>query len=192
MKEPKIESGLPVPTKASFREGTTFEGGDAHSPGVDTPEKEYNTVTRHDPKYLELERDNETLRLRLENAELRAKLAEAKVTGVGAPSASVNLARPLPTKDEIPAGVPPMPKADPAAGDKTPEVVRWMKKYMPERYAIQYKGRKTVLDDLRRSNPNADEEGALSREEAREARAPDFKPCKGEEGLDCSARTFTV
>lgn len=192
------EKGEQPSFKAAFPEGTTFELGDAHIPPA-KPEGHPDImqfVKERSKDYATLEHENEMLRIKLENAELRAKLAESKTAPAAVASVSQAgvVARPMPTKDEIPKGLPPMPKVDPAAGDKTPEVVAWFKKYWPEEYALRYKGRKTVFDDLRRRNPDADdaEQAMLDREEAKEARAPDFKPCKGEDGLDCSPRSFDV
>lgn len=173
VEEVKLESGVPMP-------GTNRH--DAAPPDHPCP---VATAAKD-----ELEKEIELLRMKLENAELRAKLSEAKASFATEPAKAINLARPMPSPQEIPPGLPPMPKVDPAAGDKTPDVVRWFKKYWPEEYAIRYKGRKTVLDDLRRGNPG--ETVAMSPEERREASAPDFSPCKGEEGLDLTPRTFTV
>lgn len=42
--------------------------------------------------------------------------------------------------------IPPCPPMSIEAGDKTPEVIAWYKKYKPEEFATKYKGRRFTIE----------------------------------------------
>lgn len=53
---------------------------------------------------------------------------------------------PAPAEKPKKSAIPPCPEMTIEAGDKTPEVIAWFKKYKPEEFEKRYKGRRFKLE----------------------------------------------